>query len=173
MSPLAKLLSSPASPPELFSGTGSPPSAIPKSLTIYPCRLLCVLRCTQPHITLSGADTFDSGLRRVFEDLQGAIPSRCWKIAQLPLRMGGLGLTSTSLLSDVCYISSVLSSLPLIQGLLPSMSFPSKTSSVTICSTLPTPTASRLASSVLVCLVSRLLPVTWSTAIIKTWPLMP
>lgn len=66
------------------------------------CRLLYILRYNTPYITLSGAEIFDCGLRRISEDLHGAILSRCWTLAELPLRMGCLGLTSTPLIDDIC-----------------------------------------------------------------------
>lgn len=52
------------------------------------------------------------------------MPMECWKLAQLPLRLGGLRLTSTGVMADVCYAASLRSSLSLIHGLLHSITFP-------------------------------------------------
>ncbi len=74
------------------------------------------LAYNQCHVTASSLLATPN--RRVFEDTHRPLTDQAWSCATLPLRQGGLGLTLTSLLADICYASSLLSIFPLAHGLI-------------------------------------------------------
>ena len=86
-------------------------------------RLTYVLRATPPHITAPACQLFDTELRRVFEDVHRPLSDAAWHLAQLPFKVGGLGLLATSHVKESAYVSSLMSTLPPIRGLLPACHF--------------------------------------------------
>lgn len=87
-------------------------------------RLMYTLRSTPPHTTLPICQSFDKGMRRVFEATHGVLNDQCWHSATTMLRDGGLGLRPTCLIAGAAYTGSTLATLHLITGILPTISFP-------------------------------------------------
>ena len=87
------------------------------------CKIIYSLRTTPTHIISSDINSFDVGMRRVFEELHGKTTNQAWFMATLPFKMGGLGLIEGRTIAELCYISSFIYAQKLIYGLLPSCPF--------------------------------------------------
>ncbi len=59
----------------------------------------------------------------MFENLHGGMPDASWNYATLPFHSGGMGLATAALLPDICYVASILSTFPKIQGMLKDASY--------------------------------------------------
>lgn len=72
------------------------------------CLFTFTLRTAPPHLTSAEAQKFDLRQRRAFEQINRPQSDAAWACATLPFEDGGLGLTSTTLLPEAAYISSLL-----------------------------------------------------------------